>query len=76
MWINRNGNSFSEEIVIKGTPQTTNMDSIRLVDLTGSGVSGVLWTGAAGTQGKTTFFLDFHQAITIPATCNGYNMAA
>lgn len=43
LWINQSGNSWSQEpIEITGTPPLTDMDNIRLVDLNGTGVSGVL----------------------------------
>ena len=60
LWINRNGNSFSDEILINGTPQTSNIDSVRICDLNGSGTSGLLWTAAAGPQGATSFYMDLH----------------
>ena len=48
LWINQSGNGWSEEpIVIDGTPPVTDMDDVRLVDLHGTGVSGVLWSSDA-----------------------------
>lgn len=59
LWINQCGNGFSNEILIKGTPQISNIDSVRLSDLNGSGVSGILYTAPLSIDGKTSFFLDF-----------------
>ena len=60
LWINQSGNGWSEPIVIDGTPPVTDMDAVRLVDLLGSGVSGVLWSADAGGYGRRRcFFLDF-----------------
>lgn len=42
--INRGGNAWSDPIEIRGTPRVSDMDAVRLADLLGSGVSGVLWT--------------------------------
>lgn len=44
LWINQNGNEWSDPIDIPGTPPVSDMDATRLVDLLGSGISGVLWT--------------------------------
>ncbi len=62
LWINCNGNSWSDPIEITGTPAVTDMNAVRLVDLLGSGVSGVLWSADVNTYGQGRpfmFFLDF-----------------
>lgn len=59
VWINQSGNGFSDPIVIHGTPPVTDLDAIRLVDLLGTGVAGVLWSGEAGAGRPRMFFLDF-----------------
>ena len=60
LWINQSGNSWSEPIEIKGTPPVSDMDAVRLVDLLGTGISGVLWSADAGGQSRQSmFFLDF-----------------
>jgi RHS repeat-associated protein len=60
LWINRGGNGWSGPVVITGTPPVSDMDSIRLVDLLGSGISGVLWSADLGTLGQShMYFLDF-----------------
>lgn len=61
LWINQSGNGWRQEpIVINGTPPVTNMDHVRLVDLHGTGVSGVLWSSDATAQGRhRLMFLDF-----------------
>ncbi|RPJ38202.1 MAG: hypothetical protein EHM35_05060, partial [Planctomycetaceae bacterium] len=60
LWINQSGNSWSDPIVIRGTPQVTDMDAVRLIDLLGTGVSGLLWSRDAHSHGKRQmFFLDF-----------------
>src|SRR5262249_50105351 len=48
-----------DEIVIPGTPPLSDVDGVRLVDLLGSGVSGILWTRPAQRAGQDhCFFLD------------------
>lgn len=60
LWINQGGNRWSDPIEINGTPDTTDMDAVRLADMLGSGVSGVLWSRDAAAPGRETmFFLDF-----------------
>lgn len=59
LWINRAGASWSEPIVIRGTPSVSDITAVRLVDLYGSGVAGLLWTGDARGDGRPHhFFLD------------------
>jgi len=60
LYINQSGNSWSDPIEIDGTPDTTDMDAVRLADMLGSGLSGVLWSRDAAEPGRETlFFLDF-----------------
>lgn len=60
LWINQSGNGWSAPIVIHGTPPVTDMDNVRLVDLMGTGVSGVLWTQESRGDGRDRyFFFDF-----------------
>ena len=64
LWINQGGNRWSAPIEIKGTPRVSNIDAVRLVDLFGSGISGVLWSAdAAGSRARTCCFLDFTGGI-------------
>jgi hypothetical protein len=60
LWINQSGNGWSEPIEIKGTPPVSDMDAVRLVDLLGTGIAGVLWSAdAGGLSRQSMFFLDF-----------------
>jgi RHS repeat-associated protein len=61
LWLNHSGNAWSAEpIVIQGTPPVTDLDNLRLVDLNGTGVSGVLWSSDAhGLSRHRLMFLDF-----------------
>lgn len=60
LWINRYGNGWSEPITIRNTPAVNSMVSLRLVDLLGNGVGGLLWTREGDGSGKPQhFFLDF-----------------
>jgi RHS repeat-associated protein len=59
LWINQSGNSWSDPIEIDGTPPVSDMDAIRLVDLLGTGISGVLWSSDFSTLSRGhMFFLD------------------
>lgn len=60
LWINQSGNRWSHPIEITGTPPVSDMDAVRLVDMLGTGISGVLWTrDANGLSRDHFFFLDF-----------------
>lgn len=60
LWINQSGNRWRDPITIKGTPPVSDMDAVRLVDVLGSGISGVLWSrDANGLSRDHVFFLDF-----------------
>lgn len=59
LWINRTGNGWSEPRTIRGTPAVNTMVSVRLTDLLGTGVPGVLWTRDADGSGRPQhYFLD------------------
>ena len=59
LWINQSGNGWSEPIEIQGTPPISNLDAVQLVDLLGSGISGVLWSKDAERPGAQNYhFLD------------------
>ena len=59
LWINQSGNGWSDPIEIKGTPSVTDLDSVRLVDLLGTGLGGILWSADAnGLSRSNLFFLD------------------
>lgn len=60
LWMNRAGNSWSDPVVIRGTPPVTDVDAVRLVDLYGNGIAGVLWSSDDGGFGPACmYFLDF-----------------
>ena len=60
LWLNQSGNRWSDPIEIDGTPTVTDMDAVRLVDLLGTGIAGVLWSAEATSPGRPhLFFLDF-----------------
>ena len=60
LWISQGGNRWSEPIVIQGTPPVTDMDAVRMADMLGTGVAGILWSSDAGSVSrKNMFFLDF-----------------
>jgi len=64
LYINQGGNGWSEPIEIDGTPPLTNLDAVRLVDLLGTGISGVLWSTDVGQLDRHGMhFLDFTGAI-------------
>ena len=60
LWINQSGNRWSDPITIQGTPPVSDEDAVRLVDLLGTGISGVLWSrNANGLSRHHLFFHDF-----------------
>ena len=64
LWINCCGNGWSDPIEIHGTPRVSAMDAVRLSDMLGTGINGVLWTSDAATVShENMFFLDFTGGI-------------
>ncbi|MCP4702909.1 MAG: hypothetical protein GY862_39515 [Gammaproteobacteria bacterium] len=60
LWINQGGNSWSDPVEIDGTPPVSDADAVRLTDLLGSGVKGLLWSAdAANLSRNHMHFLDF-----------------
>ena len=45
VWLNQAGNAFAPAERVHGTPRTANRATVRLVDILGIGVVGVLWSG-------------------------------
>jgi RHS repeat-associated protein len=59
LWLNQSGNGWSDPIVIEGTPPVMHGEALRLVDILGSGIPGVLWTSDQEQSGRDHwFFLD------------------
>jgi len=64
LWINQSGNQWSDPIEIQGTPPVSDMDAVRLADMLGYGISGVLWTSDAVTTSRENYyFLDLTGGI-------------
>ncbi len=59
IWINQQGESWSDPIEINGTPAVNDLDSVRLADILGQGTPGILWTSDGSYQARNSwFFLD------------------
>src|SRR6266508_1682832 len=64
VWINRDGNSWSDPIVIHGTPPVTDATAVRLADMLGTGTEGILWTYDFGAFPDSAYkFLDLTGGI-------------
>ena len=64
LWVNQSGNSWSDPIVIHGTPPISEMDAVRLADMLGNGTEGILWSYDAGTFADSTYkFLDLSGGV-------------
>ncbi|WP_088278264.1 SpvB/TcaC N-terminal domain-containing protein [Ideonella sp. A 288] len=60
LWLNRTGNGWSTPLRIAGTPPVNSMVTVRLSDILGTGVPGLLWTRDAASDGSPQhYFLDF-----------------
>ncbi len=60
LWINQSGNGWSDPIEIDGTPPLTDMDAVRLDDMLGTGVPGILWSADVRALGRDhMYFLNF-----------------
>src|SRR6266487_2024376 len=59
LFVNQSGNGWSDAVRIEGTPPITDMDAVRLVDMLGTGVAGILWTADRNALSRPSmFFLD------------------
>ncbi|MBX0293215.1 hypothetical protein K3G63_22410 [Hymenobacter sp. HSC-4F20] len=86
LWLNRSGNAWSDPIRLTGPPTLLSPAAVRLVDLLGTGVAGLLWTCAALAGGRPHHhFLDFtagvrpyllKQLATSPSTLTRVEYAA
>jgi Insecticide toxin TcdB middle/N-terminal region/Salmonella virulence plasmid 65kDa B protein/FG-GAP-like repeat len=64
VWINHDGNAWSDPIVIHGTPPVTDATAVRLADMLGTGTEGILWTYDFGVFPDSTYkFLDLTGGI-------------
>lgn len=60
LYVNQSGNSFSEGVIIMGTPAVHQVEDLRIADIMGTGQAGIVWSQivTSGTKG-CLFFLDF-----------------
>ena len=60
LYINQSGNAFSEPIKINNTPRVTDLNAIRIVDIMGNGLAGILWSYVTpvGNNNSKLIFLD------------------
>jgi RHS repeat-associated protein len=56
IWLNIAGEAWSPPVRIDGTPPVTDMAEVRLADVLGTGVQGVLWSRPAMTGARNRFF--------------------
>jgi hypothetical protein len=64
LWINQSGNSWSDEIIIHGTPIVTDTDSVRIADMNGAGTSGLLWSYDYSSESHHNYkYLDFTEGL-------------
>jgi RHS repeat-associated protein len=59
LWLNQAGEAWGSPTTIRGTPSVTDVTSLRLVDLLGTGVAGLLWSRDDDGTGQNLRFLDF-----------------
>jgi RHS repeat-associated protein len=59
IWLNQSGNGWSDPIVVNGTPPISKIDAVRIADMLGTGMAGILWTYDEKTFSDSTYkFLD------------------
>jgi RHS repeat-associated protein len=63
LWVNRNGEGWGRPTVIDGTPPMTDVTSVQLIDLLGTGVAGVLWSRPFDGLRPHLHFLDFTDGV-------------
>jgi RHS repeat-associated protein len=58
-WINQGGDAWSDPVTIDGTPPVNDLAAVRLADVMGTGVAGILWSyDADGLTRERMFYLD------------------
>jgi RHS repeat-associated protein len=63
-WLNQSGNAWSEKQVIHGTPEVTDLDSLEIADMFGTGTSGLLYSTDYRGLGRSNYwFLDLAGGI-------------
>jgi RHS repeat-associated protein len=76
VWLNQSGNGWSDPIVIHGTPPLSDVDSVRLADMLGTGTEGILWSYDFGTFRDSTYkFLDLCGGLKPYLLCERNNNA-
>jgi RHS repeat-associated protein len=64
LWMNQSGNQWSDPILIEGTPPVFDMNSVRIADMQGTGIGGIVWSyDYDGTGRERIFFHDFTGGI-------------
>jgi len=58
VWFNQGGNGYSEGTRITGLPDVTDIDTVRLIDLLGTGTRGVLWSRQRDGWRDDAYFFD------------------
>jgi RHS repeat-associated protein len=60
IWINQGGERWSDPLVVRGTPSVANESDVRLADVNGTGMAGILWSSDVGSRrrGQQFRFLD------------------
>lgn len=60
LWLNHGADRWSAPVTVTGTPRVSDATHLRMVDLLGSGVDGLLWSSLpTSTQDTGLYFLDF-----------------
>jgi RHS repeat-associated protein len=60
VWMNQAGNGFSEQAIKIGFPQISNLSTLKVLDLFGSGSMSLVWsTQAPGEENASMVYLDF-----------------
>ena len=60
LYVNQSGNGFSDGVRIGGTPIIHGLESLRLIDIMGTGQSGIFWSQISMLPLKSRmYFLDF-----------------
>ena len=64
IWINQGGNKYSDPLTIENTPLVSDPDAVRIVDLLGTGTSGILWSAKQSGSGSDHYqYLDLARGI-------------
>lgn len=62
--VNQVGSRWSDEVVIQGTPLITSSTSLRIADMKGTGIAGILWSSERSIHNQDNYkYVEFNNGV-------------